>query len=102
MTNIITSNTHTFEFCVYHLIGLISTPLQIVISTYMLYKYLGVATFAGLLSMILFLPINYVFAKKSKEIKKNKYKLTDSRIKMMNEILSGIRVIKFYGRFLIS
>nr|QUF59452.1 ATP-binding cassette transporter Abcc1-7 [Brachionus angularis] len=97
MTTIITSNAQTFEGCVYHLNGLISTPLQIFISTYMLYKYLGYATFVGLASMIIFLPANAFFAKRSKKIKREKYKLQDSRIKMMNEILSGIRVIKFYG-----
>lgn len=98
MTNLITTNTQTFESCVYHLIGLISTPLQIFISTWMLYKFLGYATFFGLASMLFFLPLNAFFAKKSKKIRRDKYKIQDSRIKMMNEILSGIRVIKFYGR----
>nr|QNH67882.1 ATP-binding cassette transporter subfamily C member 1 X7 [Brachionus rotundiformis] len=97
MTNLITTNTQTFESCVFHLIGLISTPLQIFISTWMLYKFLGYATFFGLASMLLFLPLNAFFAKKSKKIRRDKYKIQDSRIKMMNEILSGIRVIKFYG-----
>ncbi|CAF0716991.1 unnamed protein product, partial [Brachionus calyciflorus] len=97
MTNLITTNTQTFESCVYHLIGIISTPLQIFISTWMLYKYLGYATFFGLASMLIFIPLNAFFAKKSKLIRQVKYKLQDTRIKLMNEILSGIRVIKFYG-----
>nr|QNH67946.1 ATP-binding cassette transporter subfamily C member 1 X7 [Brachionus plicatilis] len=97
MTNLITTNTYTFESCVYHLIGIVSTPLQIFISTWMLYKFLGYATFFGLASMLIFLPLNAFFAKKSKKIRREKYKIQDSRIKMMNEILSGIRVIKFYG-----
>nr|UOU03338.1 ATP-binding cassette subfamily C1-7 [Brachionus rubens] len=97
MTNLITTNAQTFESCVYHIIGIVSTPLQIFISTWMLYKYLGYATFFGLASMLIFLPLNGFFAKKSKKIRRDKYKLQDSRIKTMNEILSGIRVIKFYG-----
>nr|APD26530.1 ATP-binding cassette transporter subfamily C member 1 X7 protein [Brachionus koreanus] len=92
MTNLITTNTQTFESCVFHLIGLISTPLQIFISTWMLYKYLGYATFFGLASMLFFLPLNAFFAKKSKKIRRDKYKIQDNRIKMMNEILSGIRL----------
>jgi ABC-type multidrug transport system fused ATPase/permease subunit len=63
----------------------------------MLYQYIGVATFAGMASMILFLPANGIFTRIAKKIRKEKYKLQDSRIKMMNEILNGIRVIKFYG-----
>lgn len=48
MTTLIASNAQTFEWSCFHFIGLVSTPLQIAISTYMLWKYLGVATFAGI------------------------------------------------------
>lgn len=48
--------------------------------------------------MLIFLPLNGFFAKKSKKIKRDKYKLQDSRIKMMNEILSGIRVRKMISQ----
>lgn len=97
MTNLITSNASTFEMCVYHLVGLVSSPFQIAICTYLLYKYIGVATFAGLSTMVIFIPLNGFFANLSKKIRKTKYEIQDSRIKMMNEILNGIRVIKFYG-----
>lgn len=97
MTNLITSNASTFEYCGYQLVGLLSSPFQIAICTYLLYKYIGVATFVGLSTMIVMIPLNTVFARLSKRIRKKKYEIQDSRIKMMNEILSGIRVIKFYG-----
>jgi ABC-type multidrug transport system fused ATPase/permease subunit len=48
-------------------------------------------------SIILFMPLNAYFARLSKSIRKNKYKLQDARIKTMNEVLTGIRVVKFYG-----
>lgn len=97
MTNLITTNTATFESCGYHLVGLLSSPFQIIINTYLLYQYIGVATLVGLSSMIVFIPLNAFFANKSKQIRKTKYKIQDNRIKMMNEILNGIRIIKFYG-----
>jgi ATP-binding cassette subfamily C (CFTR/MRP) protein 1 len=63
----------------------------------MLWQYIGWATLAGIGAMMLFMPINGLFARWSKRIRKEKYKVEDSRIKMMNEILTGIRVIKLYG-----
>jgi len=74
MTNLITTNASTFEWCGYQLVGLLSSPFQIAICTFLLYKYIGAATFVGLSTMIVFIPLNTFFA-----------------------ILSGIRVIKFYG-----
>jgi len=70
---------------------------NLITSTFLLYKYIGAATFVGLSTMIVFIPLNTFFARLSKKIRKKKYEIQDSRIKMMNEILSGIRVIKFYG-----
>jgi ATP-binding cassette subfamily C (CFTR/MRP) protein 1 len=92
MTNIITSNAASFDFCLFYLISCISAPVQLAMSIYMLWRYIGVATFAGLACMIIFLPANGIFAKFSKKIKRNKYKQQDSRIKTLNEVLNGIRV----------
>ncbi len=97
MINLVTTNTGTFEHCAMHLVQLLSSPFQIAICTFLLYKYIGAATFVGLSTMIVFIPLNTFFARLSKKIRKKKYEIQDSRIKMMNEILSGIRVIKFYG-----
>ena len=98
MTTLLTSNAQQFEFGCFHLVGMLSTPLQIAICTFMLYRYLGaVATFAGLASMLVILPLNSAIAKRTKKLRLGKYKLQDARVKMINELLAGIRVIKFYG-----
>lgn len=97
MTNLITTNTASFEFSIYHFVGIISTPLQILISSYMLWQYLSWATVVGLASMLAFLPINAYFARVNKRLRLSRYKLVDSRIKSLNEVLAGIRVIKFMG-----
>jgi ABC-type multidrug transport system fused ATPase/permease subunit len=63
----------------------------------MLFQYLRWATFAGIGSIILFMPLNGYFGRLTKSIGKDKYKLQDARIKTMNEVLAGIRVVKLYG-----
>ncbi len=97
MTNLITSNTKTFEHCANLLTDLISVPFQIAICAYLLYNYIGISALIGLSTMALFIPSNICFVYLGRKIRFKKHKLQDSRIKMMIEILNGIRVIKFYG-----
>ena len=47
MTNIFTSNAGMFGHSVFQLINLVSSPFQIAMSTYLLYKYIGWASFVG-------------------------------------------------------
>ena len=43
------------------------------------------------------MPLSVIVGNKTKNIQLIKQGHTDTRIKMMNEILSGIKIIKFYG-----
>lgn len=98
MTNVLTTNTHSFDFCMFHFVSCVSVPIQLAMSIYMLWIYIGgAATIAGLASMLLFLPLNGIFGRFSKKMRREGYKLTDARIKVLNELLNGIRVVKFYG-----
>ena len=72
-------------------------PLQIIISLVLIYKQVGNATWVGIAYMFLLMPINtWVFAVVGK-MRRKVLKHSDSRVKMMNEILTGIRIIKFYA-----
>ena len=97
MTNIVSVNAQTVCDLVTYLNILWSSPLQISISIFLLYQYLGVSALIGVATMIIFIPINLFIANQNKKMQRSKLKIQDSRIKMMNEILSGIKVIKFYG-----
>jgi ATP-binding cassette, subfamily C (CFTR/MRP), member 1 len=72
-------------------------PLQIIIALILIYRQVGNATWVGVAYMVLLAPINMrVFGIVAKmRIKVLKY--SDMRVKMMNEILTGIRIIKFYA-----
>ena len=50
------------------------------------------STLAGLGVMILLIPINAVIASKVKQLQIKQMKSKDLRVKLMNEILSGIKV----------
>lgn len=72
-------------------------PIQIVISLVLIYQQVGNATWVGVLFMICLIPVNgVVFAYVSK-MRRRVLKYSDARVKMINEILTGIRIIKYYA-----
>lgn len=95
-----------------------SAPLQISLAIYFLYQILGKtdvyhplgtirvilkigpSVFAGLGVMILLIPINGVLANATKKLQIKQMKNKDKRVKMMNEILSGIKVFDSESSFL--
>ncbi|KAF9941830.1 hypothetical protein BGZ67_003920 [Mortierella alpina] len=70
---------------------------QIGIALYLLYNTMGWAIFAGVTVMILTIPLNARLSVYMKNYQQQQMKNKDTRIKLMNEILNGIRVIKLYA-----
>jgi ABC-type bacteriocin/lantibiotic exporter with double-glycine peptidase domain len=74
-----------------------ASTLQIVIGLYFLWLQLNVATLAGIGMMILMMPLNGVITKKLKDCQTQLMKDKDSRTKLLNEVLNGIKVLKLYA-----
>lgn len=74
-----------------------SAPFQIIICMYMLWRLVGVAVLGGVAVMILVIPLNTVLARKQGGIQKKMLVNKDNRLKVTNEVLNGIRVIKFFA-----
>uniref|UniRef100_A0A8C8ZV65 Multidrug resistance-associated protein 1 n=1 Tax=Prolemur simus TaxID=1328070 RepID=A0A8C8ZV65_PROSS len=74
-----------------------SAPLQVILALYLLWLNLGPSVLAGVAVMVLMVPINAVMAMKTKTYQVAQMKSKDSRIKLMNEILNGIKVLKLYA-----
>uniref|UniRef100_A0A8C6TRJ6 ABC-type glutathione-S-conjugate transporter n=1 Tax=Neogobius melanostomus TaxID=47308 RepID=A0A8C6TRJ6_9GOBI len=66
-----------------------SAPIQIMLALYFLWQNLGPSVLAGVAVMILLIPLNAFI------VEQMQYK--DERIKLMNEILNGIKVLKLYA-----
>ena len=93
MTTLIATNVNAIEFMCF--LGLLVIPLRFSIGLWALYKYLGVSTFVGLIAMVVCLPLNGILGKLAQQRRNRKYKIQDARLKMMNELLNGIRVRSF-------
>ncbi|KAK6487243.1 canalicular multispecific organic anion transporter 1 [Huso huso] len=74
-----------------------SCPLQIIVSLVFLWEELGPSVLAGLATMILLVPLNGFLAVRSKTLQTKNMKYKDQRMKLMNEILNGIKILKIYA-----
>uniref|UniRef100_A0A8C2XQZ4 ATP-binding cassette, sub-family C (CFTR/MRP), member 2 n=1 Tax=Cyclopterus lumpus TaxID=8103 RepID=A0A8C2XQZ4_CYCLU len=74
-----------------------SCPLQIGLSIVFLWFELGPSVLAGLAVMVLLGPINGLLATKARTIQVKNMKFKDKRLKIMNEILNGIKILKLYA-----
>ncbi|KAI7696126.1 Multidrug resistance-associated protein 1 [Sarcoptes scabiei] len=74
-----------------------SSPLQILLATYFLWIQLGPSVLAGLVVMVLMIPINGFISSYQRKLQMKQMKKKDERVKVINELLNGIRVIKLYA-----
>nr|UOF76393.1 multidrug resistance-associated protein [Bursaphelenchus xylophilus] len=74
-----------------------STPLQIGLALYFLWKQIGVSVISGVMVMFLLLPINFLITMQTRKYQVRQMHVKDERTKMVNEVLSGIKVIKLYA-----
>ncbi|KAG2036744.1 multidrug resistance-associated ABC transporter [Suillus americanus] len=94
MTLMTTDVDRVSEFS-YHLFAITDSPIEIIVGTTLLYSMLGVSCFIGLAVICLFLPLNHLAGKVVITTQDNLMKARDERVSLMNEILGGIRMLKF-------
>nr|CAD7402137.1 unnamed protein product [Timema poppensis] len=96
IVNLLTVDTQRFLDPSY-LIMFFSAPLQFVLALYFLWDILGPSVLAGIGVMIFLIPVNGFIANKAKSLQILQMKSKDKRVKLMNEILNGIKVLKLYA-----
>ncbi|XP_022091453.1 multidrug resistance-associated protein 1-like isoform X2 [Acanthaster planci] len=74
-----------------------SSPFQILVALFFLWRTLGPSVLAGYGAMALLIPLNAYVAVKIRSIQARQMKEKDARLKLMNEVLNGIRVLKLYA-----
>ncbi|XP_030917416.1 canalicular multispecific organic anion transporter 1 [Geospiza fortis] len=74
-----------------------SSPLQIILSIVFLWGELGPSVLAGIATLLLLLPINAFLVAKAKTIQERNMKNKDERMKIMTEILNGIKILKLFA-----
>ncbi|KAG0029018.1 Multidrug resistance-associated protein 1 [Podila clonocystis] len=76
---------------------LISLPVEIALATWSLYNLIGWSIFVGLGTVILMLPIHSRLAAGFAKFRAAKMKAMDARLRIVNEVLGGIKIVKLYS-----
>ncbi|XP_067134117.1 ATP-binding cassette sub-family C member 4-like, partial [Centruroides vittatus] len=86
MVNLLSNDVDRFDKFIFLSYYVIIAPLQAIIIVAMLWQYIGPAILAGVFVLFLYIPLQLKAAK-----------LADKRFLLLNEILTGLRVIKMYA-----
>jgi ATP-binding cassette subfamily C (CFTR/MRP) protein 1 len=93
MINILSVNTQCLVEFPHHLAMAFTSPFLIMTVIYFLYMKLGLGAIAGVLMMVFLIPITSFLTSKHKSLQTVKLKHQDSRIRIINEVLNGIKVL---------
>ena len=74
-----------------------SALFQISLATFFIYQELGWAALVGVAILFLSMPLNGLLATLMRKLTLKQMKFKDQRIKLMNEILGGMKVLKLYA-----
>ncbi|KAM9636100.1 multidrug resistance-associated protein 1-like isoform 1-T1 [Trichechus inunguis] len=74
-----------------------SAPFQILMVVSLLWQELGPAVLAGVAVLVFVIPMNALVANRVKKLKKSQTKSKDKQIKLLNEIVHGIKILKLYA-----
>ena len=91
-----TDTDRVVNFCP-SLLQFISLPIQLSVTLYLLYHLLGLAFLTGVVFAVILIPINRWICNKIGDLSSKMMEWKDRRIRLMSEILMGIRVIKMHS-----
>ncbi|XP_068140732.1 probable multidrug resistance-associated protein lethal(2)03659 [Drosophila tropicalis] len=96
VVNLVSNDLGRFDRAMIHFHFLWLGPLELLIAAYFLYQQIGPASFYGITILILYLPFQTYMSRLTSKLRLETAMRTDHRVKMMNEIICGIQVIKMY------
>nr|XP_023029414.1 multidrug resistance-associated protein 4-like isoform X2 [Leptinotarsa decemlineata] len=98
IVNILSNDLNRFIELVIGLQYFVIGPLQLLVITLSMWQFIGLPSITGMLFLVIFaLPFEIIMGKLSSTFRRKVAKAVDTRVKLMNEIISGIKVIKLYA-----
>eukprot|EP00741_Cyanophora_paradoxa_P006522 tig00001024_g6313.t1 len=97
ITNLMASDCQRFSEMAFFLHLAWIAPLIIITALVLLVWVIGWQALVGVATVISLIPLNAFLATKTQKLRAGQSKMSDERVKTVNEVLQGIRVIKLYA-----
>lgn len=96
VVNLLSNDVNRFDVALIFAHQLWVGPLETIIVAYLMYLQIGVSAFIGVAFLLMFIPLQIFLGRKTSSLRLRTAIRTDERVRLMNEIISGIQVIKMY------
>ncbi|CAH1105144.1 unnamed protein product, partial [Psylliodes chrysocephalus] len=96
MVNLLSNDVGRFDTATHHLHFYYLAPIQTLVVMYLLYVNIGLASLSGAVFLLLSIPLQSWLGQKTSKYRLRVAERTDERVRLMNEVISGIQVIKMY------
>jgi ABC-type multidrug transport system fused ATPase/permease subunit len=90
-------DTNQIRLFLYFVNNFVVAPFQLAAALYLIYQQVSVATFVGLGYQVVIIPVQIGVMRVVAKLRASKMRFTDRRVKLLNEVLNGIRIIKYYA-----
>lgn len=70
--------------------------MQLAVTLFLLYGQLGISFLAGVVFSVILIPVNKLIANKIGQLSTKLMERKDARVRLISEVLRGIRAIKLY------
>ncbi|XP_038050410.1 multidrug resistance-associated protein 4-like [Patiria miniata] len=97
LVNILSNDVNRFDLAFQFLHYLWIAPFQLIAVIALAWREIGVSCLAGISVLIFTAPLQGYMGKLFSKLRAKTALLSDTRIRIMNEVISGIRVIKIYA-----
>uniref|UniRef100_A0A8D2NHH9 Multidrug resistance-associated protein 4 n=1 Tax=Zonotrichia albicollis TaxID=44394 RepID=A0A8D2NHH9_ZONAL len=97
IVNLLSNDVNKFDQVTIFLHFLWAGPLQAIAVTVLLWMEIGPSCLAGMAVLIILLPVQTCIGRLFSSLRSKTAALTDVRIRTMNEVISGMKIIKMYA-----
>ncbi|XP_078047115.1 putative multidrug resistance-associated protein lethal(2)03659 [Augochlora pura] len=94
--NLLSNDVNRFDVAIIFLHYLWIGPLETIIILYFMYREVEISAIIGVAVLLMFAPLQGYLGKKSSILRLKTAIRTDERVRLTNEIISGIQAIKMY------
>ncbi|XP_078042801.1 putative multidrug resistance-associated protein lethal(2)03659 [Augochlora pura] len=96
MVNFLSNDVNRLDYFVCSINYLWIGPMQMILVTYLIFREIGLGAITGMSVVLLSIPLQLYLARKVSHLTYGSAVKTDNRLRLMNQIIAGVELIKMY------